>query len=189
MFCPKCGTNVPDGTGFCPSCGTKLGAAAPQQQFINVNAVNNAVNSGINTMVNNVNVPAATGANVALFNTLATIAGIVSIVLSILGALLWGFIPALIGLLLGAGALVFGIMAKKGSNNQKGTAGFVCGIIGAAFGLIFFIGCLACGCGEWNYMEWGCVGNGCMIQQSSRGLTSLEDGLEDALYSVFRDIY
>ena len=34
-FCPKCGTNVPDGTQFCPSCGAQLGAAPasnPQPQ-------------------------------------------------------------------------------------------------------------------------------------------------------------
>lgn len=29
MFCPKCGSQVPDGTRFCPSCGAKLSAAAP----------------------------------------------------------------------------------------------------------------------------------------------------------------
>lgn len=29
MFCPKCGSQVPDGTKFCPSCGTTLNATAP----------------------------------------------------------------------------------------------------------------------------------------------------------------
>ena len=32
MFCPKCGSQVPDGTKFCPKCGSALGgapAAAP----------------------------------------------------------------------------------------------------------------------------------------------------------------
>ena len=29
MFCPKCGTKVPDGSSFCPSCGNRI-AAAPK---------------------------------------------------------------------------------------------------------------------------------------------------------------
>ena len=31
MFCPKCGTTLPDGSQFCPACGAQLGAQAPQQ--------------------------------------------------------------------------------------------------------------------------------------------------------------
>lgn len=31
MFCPKCGTELPDGSQFCPACGAQLGAQAPQQ--------------------------------------------------------------------------------------------------------------------------------------------------------------
>ena len=26
MFCPKCGAQIPDGSGFCPKCGNKIGA-------------------------------------------------------------------------------------------------------------------------------------------------------------------
>ena len=29
MFCPKCGTQLPDGSGFCTSCGNKIGGGAP----------------------------------------------------------------------------------------------------------------------------------------------------------------
>ena len=32
MFCPNCGTQIPDGSAFCPNCGAKLGAAQPQYQ-------------------------------------------------------------------------------------------------------------------------------------------------------------
>ena len=31
MFCPKCGTTLPDGSLFCPKCGAQLNAPAPQQ--------------------------------------------------------------------------------------------------------------------------------------------------------------
>ena len=31
MFCPKCGTQLPDNAGFCMKCGTRIGAAAPSQ--------------------------------------------------------------------------------------------------------------------------------------------------------------
>ena len=30
MFCPSCGKQVPDGTGFCPNCGTKLASRQPK---------------------------------------------------------------------------------------------------------------------------------------------------------------
>ena len=34
MFCPKCGTQLPDNAEFCASCGAKLGAAAaPKEEF------------------------------------------------------------------------------------------------------------------------------------------------------------
>ena len=29
MFCPNCGTSLPDGTKFCPNCGANL--AQPEQ--------------------------------------------------------------------------------------------------------------------------------------------------------------
>lgn len=32
MFCPKCGTQVPDGVKFCPTCGTPMQAEAPAPQ-------------------------------------------------------------------------------------------------------------------------------------------------------------
>jgi zinc ribbon protein len=31
LFCPKCGTQLPDNAGFCLKCGTRIGAAAPSQ--------------------------------------------------------------------------------------------------------------------------------------------------------------
>ncbi|MBQ6182946.1 MAG: zinc ribbon domain-containing protein [Clostridia bacterium] len=34
MFCPKCGTQLPDNAEFCANCGAKLGAAAaPKEEF------------------------------------------------------------------------------------------------------------------------------------------------------------
>ncbi|MBQ3338257.1 MAG: zinc-ribbon domain-containing protein [Atopobiaceae bacterium] len=30
MFCPQCGTQIPDGSTFCPNCGTRLSAPAPE---------------------------------------------------------------------------------------------------------------------------------------------------------------
>lgn len=32
MFCPKCGTQLPDDAGFCYKCGSKIGVSAPSQQ-------------------------------------------------------------------------------------------------------------------------------------------------------------
>lgn len=33
MFCPKCGTLLPDGTAFCNNCGSNLGRAQKQQTY------------------------------------------------------------------------------------------------------------------------------------------------------------
>ena len=32
MFCPHCGTSLPDGSGFCTQCGTRIGAQGAAQQ-------------------------------------------------------------------------------------------------------------------------------------------------------------
>ncbi|MBR0311016.1 MAG: zinc-ribbon domain-containing protein, partial [Oscillospiraceae bacterium] len=32
MFCPNCGTQLPDDSAFCENCGVRLGGAAPQPQ-------------------------------------------------------------------------------------------------------------------------------------------------------------
>ncbi len=33
MFCPKCGTQLPDNAGFCANCGAKLGGGAVKEEF------------------------------------------------------------------------------------------------------------------------------------------------------------
>ncbi|MBR5065797.1 MAG: zinc-ribbon domain-containing protein [Oscillospiraceae bacterium] len=35
MFCPKCGTNIPDGALFCPKCGTRILQDAPNVSYQN----------------------------------------------------------------------------------------------------------------------------------------------------------
>lgn len=31
MFCPNCGTQIPNGSSFCPSCGTRIGGSSASQ--------------------------------------------------------------------------------------------------------------------------------------------------------------
>ena len=115
-------------------------------------------------------------------NTLSIVLGVVGIVISILGGILFGFIAALIGLGLGVVALILGINTKKATNQQTGNAGFILGLIALIFGAIFFIGCLACGaCGCGSYGCNGIIGAGC---QANSDLNSLSKDL-NSLSSLF----
>ena len=97
-------------------------------------------------------------------NGLSIALGVVGIVVSIIGGICFGIIGALLGLGCSVAAIILGINAQKASNGVEGKAGFICGIIGAAFGVIFFIGCLACG---GSYGKWGCV---CGVNKASNDI-------------------
>lgn len=121
-------------------------------------------------------------------NTVATICGIVSLVVSILFGIMFGVIGAAIGIALGVVAIVFGIKAKKETDNVKGTAGFVCGILGIVFAVIFAVGCSVCGAGSAGYGCYGCVGGSCMVANDGADainelnqdtLEELQDALKD----------
>lgn len=94
-------------------------------------------------------------------NTVSIILGVVGLVFGILGGILFGFIPALLGLGMGVAAAVIGINTKKATNQQVGNVGFILGIIAIIFGAIFFVGCLACGACSASYGCWGTVGSSC----------------------------
>lgn len=187
MFCPKCGSNVPNGTPFCPNCGAPMNQgmpnqnaafnAAPQQQYGMPNQQQYSAPRG-NVPYGQYNAPKGNGGNSRLFKTLAIVGGILGIVLGLIFGPLFGFIPALIGLLLACGSIVLSIMASK--QGEKATAGLVLGIIGAVFSFIFFVGCLSCGCivkctgqnaaGYYNQAQidmaadvytFGCLGGSC----------------------------
>ena len=115
------------------------------------------------------------------FSGLSLALGIVGIVLSTVFGILFGFIPALIGLGCGVAALVLAINTKKATNNEQGTGGFVCGIFAAVLGSIFFIGCLACGSiikdfTGGDYGAYGIVGGYC-------------NAVDDAHDAFVRDVY
>lgn len=146
MFCGKCGKQIPDNSKVCPYCGERLEAAAPQ--------------TGMNM---NLNLKMDT-------KTLAIISlstGIASVVLAILGGILFGVIAALIACLVGAVAVVTGInVKKKEDNNSFATGGFICGLLGMVFGLVFAAGCAMCACNEKAqfgscYTCYGTVGGNC----------------------------
>lgn len=59
--------------------------------------------------------------------TAATVLGIVSLILAILGGIMFGVIGAGIALVLGVVAVVLGINAKKETGGTKGQTGFICG--------------------------------------------------------------
>lgn len=102
--------------------------------------------------------------------------GIISIVVSILGGLMFGVIGGIIGVILGAIGTVLSINVKKATNNQVGSGGFVCSLVGLAFGIVFMIGCAVYGvsCGSSNYGCYGCIGGSCFAaNDASNSLNSL----------------
>lgn len=122
--------------------------------------------------------------------TAATVLGIVSLILAILGGIMFGVIGAGIALVLGIVAVVLGINAKKETGGVKGQAGFVCGLLGIVFAAIFAVGCAICGAVEssgtkTSYTCYGCVGGSCM---AANDVDNAADDLEDALDQL-QDLY
>ena len=107
-------------------------------------------------------------------STVATVCGIVSLVVGIIGGITFGIFGAAIALVCGIIAVVMGVGAKKETNGAKGGAGMVCGILGIVFGALFAIACSVCGAGTGGYACYGTVG-GTMCAAND-----VEDALEDA---------
>lgn len=113
----------------------------------------------------------------------STALGIISLVLAIVGGITFGVIGAGIALILGIVAIVLGVNAKKATNNAKGGAGFICGILGVVFAVIFAAGCSICGAVEssattTSYTCYGLIGGSCMVEDD---IDDFEDELEDEL--------
>ena len=53
MFCPNCGTQIPDGSGFCPNCGARLGGAPAAGQNTRPPVSNPGPNPGRNPVNQN----------------------------------------------------------------------------------------------------------------------------------------
>jgi hypothetical protein len=161
MFCKNCGTNIPDGGNFCPNCGTP---AAGQ----------GAAPAGAGST------RAASSASAGISPTAVLWMGIGSLILGIVGALLFGTVVALIGLALGIVGLIFSIKIRKESNNQDGTAAFVLSLLGVIFAALFAIACTACSSCTCGYGKWGCIGSKCMVKNDVDNATEeLVNGLNE----------
>lgn len=112
--------------------------------------------------------------------------GIASLVVAVIGGITYGIIGAAISIVLGVVAVVLGINAKKASNNQAGGPGFICGLLGLIFGVIFAIGCSVCGCAdasEKGYTCYGCIGGSCMaVMDGGSGLQNVIDEIDSLGY-------
>ena len=132
MFCANCGAQFPDGANVCPNCGKPVAGvnAAPQgMPQMNPQGMPQMNPQGMPYMAPQA--PKGSSAALAL--------GIVSIVVSILGGIMFGLIGATIGLICGIIGLVLACASKKtGADNQ---GALVCSILGIVFALIFEIGC------------------------------------------------
>lgn len=96
-------------------------------------------------------------------NTAGLALGIVSIVVSSLGGMMFGVFMALVGTVLGIAGIVLSINVKKMTNNQVGQGGFVCSIVGISLGIFFMIGCSCLANTSYMYSGYfnGCVGAAC----------------------------
>lgn len=122
--------------------------------------------------------------------TAATVLGIISLILAILGGILFGVIGAGIALILGIVAVVLGVNAKKATDGAKGQAGFICGLLGIIFAAVFAAGCAICGAVEssgtnTSYTCYGCIGGSCMLGSDA---DDAADDLEDMLDQM-QDLY
>lgn len=156
MFCKQCGNQIPDGANVCPQCGT-------------VQTQSNHPAGGSKPSGN------------AKMATISLVCGISSIVVAVLGGIMFGVVAGIIAVVLGVVAVIAGITAKKESGNTKGTGGFVCGLLGLIFGVIFAAGCGICGCADpTGYTCYGCVGGSCKAKSDlGNALGSYEDLLND----------
>lgn len=89
-------------------------------------------------------------------------------------------------MILGIVAVVLGINAKKQTGGTKGQAGFVCGLIGIIFAVIFAVGCSICGAVEssstkTSYTCYGCVGGSCLVSSDVNDAADSLNDLSNAL--------
>ena len=112
--------------------------------------------------------------------------GICSIVIGILGGILFGVYGGGVGLVLGILGIVMGTNAKK-SGDVKGQSGFVTGLIGAIFSVIFIAGCAFCGIkasqtgASSNYGCAGCVGTACQAKSDvEKAGNEIKNAIENA---------
>lgn len=165
MFCNNCGSQVEEGTAFCPNCGAATNpapAADPvaKTPVYKTPVANTAVSGTSNGMA-----------------TAALVCGIFSLVIGVIGSIMFGVWGAAVALVLGIVAVVLGVNAKKSTNNDsKASAGFICGLIGLIVSVFFAIGCAVCGSCTAGYYCYGCVGGSCKAQSDVKGAyNELED--------------
>lgn len=179
MFCEKCGSQIPEGTNVCPNCAavnnpTPAPAPAPEQVYQQAAPQQQAYQQPVYQQA----APAANGGGLG---TVGTVCGVLSLVVAILGGIMFGVIAAFIGVILGVVGLIIGINTKKQTGGAKGTGAFVCGLLGLIFGLLFAIGCVACGSctscgGVGGYGCYGLVGGSCKASNDiNRAASDLED--------------
>ena len=180
MFCGNCGNQIPDDANVCPNCGTPVAGAAPQANSQPVVQPAPQADPYVQQAPYAQPMPQAPMSHNSNMATIALVCGIVSIVLAVLGGILFGVIPAVIAIALDVVAVVLGVNENKLSPEKKGNGALICGIIGLIFGVIFAAGCGICGCTSGGYGCYGCVGSSCKATSDvSRSMDSFGDLLED----------
>ncbi|MCR4850952.1 MAG: zinc-ribbon domain-containing protein [Lachnospiraceae bacterium] len=160
MRCKNCGYDVPEGEKFCSNCGTPITSEfeqpirRPVPNTTQTTRQRQPRRDDYNRS-NDVNV----GPSLAI--------GIISLVLSIVGATMFGTIVALIALALGIVGLVLSINVRKRSNEEKGLPAFICSLLGLIFGAIFACACTFCGACSCGYGFFGFVGSSCLAKKAA----------------------
>ncbi len=183
MFCPKCGNQIPDGEA-CPVCAANEAAQQqpqqPQQQYAQPQQQYAQPQQPQQQYAQPQYAQPVAASNSA--NTIGLICGISGLVIVLLGGIMFGVIGALIGTALCVVGIVMGINAKKQTGGAKGSGAFVCGLIGAIFGVIFAAGCGICGSCSAGYGCYGCVGSSCKLAGDTRNSMRELEGMFNDLY-------
>lgn len=119
MYCPKCGTQLPDNSAICSNCGEKL-------SNLNMNQ-----NDNFQNINNNTNNQEQNGLSIT------------SLILSI-SFFVCIFFSGGLALICSVLAIIFGAIGRKKGAKGIGTAGMIIGIIGTVIlVIIFFIALVA----------------------------------------------
>lgn len=133
MYCPNCGTQIPDDSRYCPHCGIRISDPSYSSQYDDSGRMN--YDSDVHcqqTFHQTMTVPEHGNA-------------VGSLVLGIVGTVLCFFgYSAIISVILGVIGLILSDKAKNAGNTEGiRTAGFVLSLISLIGGAIVFVVCIA----------------------------------------------
>ena len=174
MFCPNCGTEIPDGSKFCGRCGSRIqdydSGASGSSHFFPPNQIDPVDDYPVRSpdydhepaydptpSVPPRHIDVSYNTEQSGYTETYSTPGVndsergkgfavASLVLGIISIVFWFFsVASIIGFILGIiGIICAGSAKKRGYTGGIGTAGLVCSILGTIGCSLIFIACVAC---------------------------------------------